>query len=412
MATPTYEPIATQTLTSNQAYIDFTSIPQTYTDLRIVFTGALATGDTMAIQFNSDTGNNYSYVRLIANGSAYSSYIESSIPFIKTGAFTTTSITTPGTVLTDIMNYSNTTTYKTALNRSSDSIYVASYVGTWRNTAAITSVRVKVDSGINMLSGSTASLYGIQTAPAWAAKATGGTITSDVSYTYHTFTSSGTFTPLQNLTCDYLIVAGGGGGGNGGGGAGGYREFTAQSFTSGVGYSAVVGAGGAAQAKGSNSSFNSNPATGGGKSNASTGYGESGGSGGGDSGLTGGAGNEGGYTPVEGYAGASTSGSSTSMGGGGGAGAVGSAGSGSTGGAGGTGRYSTISGSSVARGGGGGGAGASGSGDGGVGGGGNAERGGSGGSAGAVNTGGGGGGGYYISSGAGGSGIVIVRYAN
>lgn len=160
----TYEPIATSTLGSNSAQIDFTSIPSTYTDLRIVFTGAIATGDTMALQFNSDTGNNYSYVRVIANSSARSSYIESSIPFIKTGALTTTSVTTPAIITTDILNYNNTTTYKTALNRSTDPTYVTAYVGTWRSTSAISSIRIRVDSGVNILSGSMATLYGIKAA--------------------------------------------------------------------------------------------------------------------------------------------------------------------------------------------------------------------------------------------------------
>jgi hypothetical protein len=61
-------------------------------------------------------------------------------------------------------------------------------------------------------------------------KATGGTVVVYDGYYYHSFTSSGTFTPLQNITCDILIVAGGGSGGfgngGGGGGAGGLLAFT------------------------------------------------------------------------------------------------------------------------------------------------------------------------------------------
>ena len=53
------------------------------------------------------------------------------------------------------------------------------------------------------------------------AKATGGTITTDGTYWFHTFTSSGTFTPTQSLTADMVVVAGGGGGGGGGRGASG-----------------------------------------------------------------------------------------------------------------------------------------------------------------------------------------------
>jgi len=44
------------------------------------------------------------------------------------------------------------------------------------------------------------------------------TITTDGSYTVHTFTSSGAFTVPSNLTAEILVVAGGGGGSKAGGG--------------------------------------------------------------------------------------------------------------------------------------------------------------------------------------------------
>ena len=118
-------------------------------------------------------------------------------------------------------------------------------------------------------------IAGIQSVPAPAAPyATGGTITSDATHWYHTFTSTGTFTPSLTLTCDYLIVAGGGGGGGqqgGGGGAGGLRAFTGSSFTA-TGYTAEIGGGGSGgtgpnntgKASGTNTSFKSNSVTGGG----------------------------------------------------------------------------------------------------------------------------------------------------
>ena len=45
--------------------------------------------------------------------------------------------------------------------------------------------------------------------------ATGGTITTSGSYTIHTFTSSGTFTPNRAVNLEVLIIAGGGSGGGG-----------------------------------------------------------------------------------------------------------------------------------------------------------------------------------------------------
>lgn len=80
---------------------------------------------------------------------------------------------------------------------------------------------------------------------AWA---TGGTITDDGTYYYHTFTSSGTFTPNFALDCDYLVLGGGGSGGDNvagirypSGGAGGTARTgsttisTAQTVTVGAG---------------------------------------------------------------------------------------------------------------------------------------------------------------------------------
>jgi hypothetical protein len=63
-------------------------------------------------------------------------------------------------------------------------------------------------------------------AGAGGVKATGGTITEANGFFIHTFTASGTFTPLVNITgVQYLVIAGGGGGGGGGstnaGGGGG-----------------------------------------------------------------------------------------------------------------------------------------------------------------------------------------------
>ena len=58
----TYEPIATTTLGSAASSITFSSIPATYTDLRLVLvhTPSASTGNAQ-MQFNSDTATNYSY---------------------------------------------------------------------------------------------------------------------------------------------------------------------------------------------------------------------------------------------------------------------------------------------------------------------------------------------------------------
>jgi hypothetical protein len=135
---------------------------------------------------------------------------------------------------------------------------------------------------------------------------TGGTLSSDATYYYRAFTSTGTLSvTLLNLTADVLIIAGGGGGSTiNAGGAGGLRYFPG--LTLGTTYTCTVGTGGAGAngaiapfygAKGTNTSFiggaYSYTTTGGGGTNTNN----AGGSGGGADGL----GNQGGYTPPEGY---------------------------------------------------------------------------------------------------------------
>ena len=261
-----------------------------------------------------------------------------------------------------------------------------------------------------------------------AAKATGGTYTEVGGYGIHKFTSSGTFTTIESLSVEYLIVGGGGGGGSstfyvsGGGGGGGMR---AGATSASGGYSVVVGNGGGQTTNGSASSFAGVSATGGGRGGYQNNWpGASGGSGGGGAfNYAGGAGIGG-----QGYAGSigKIAGNEWSMyagGGGGGAGGAATAASTScTGraGAGGIGGLSSITGTSVRYAGGGGGgawalfggvcpsyggglAGAGGGGYGGKnGGGGSGTNGLGGGGGGAANNGAGG---------TGGKGVVIVRYS-
>ena len=432
----TYTPIATQTLNSNAASVTFTNIPQNFTDLIVVATGQVVSESTLYFRFNNDSGSNYSTTVLYGTGSAAGGYRWSNQAQMY---FYNWNGNNQGNAIFNIQNYSNTTTNKTVIARTNNATNTATAcAGLWRSTAAIT--ELLIHSNDTFVSGSTFNLYGIA---AGAPKAFGGnTVTTDGTYWYHTFTSSGVFTPTQSLTADYLVVAGGGGGGRSnsqsfaggsGGGAGGYRTSiggTALSLTAQT-YAVVIGAGGATQTtantagnNGSNSVFSTITSTGGGGGGAAGAgqpNGRNGGSGGGGAYNTGsgtngtaGSGNAGSYSPSEGNNGGVTTGNLNGSGGGG-AGAVGGN-SGTNGGDGGAGSSNSISGSSVTYAGGGGGgaylnsAGAGGSGGGGAGG----PRGNSG-TAGTVNTGGGGGGSGTDTAlgngGAGGSGIVIVRYA-
>ena len=75
--------------------------------------------------------------------------------------------------------------------------------------------------------------------------ATGGTITTDSTYRYHTFTGLGTFTISTSGFIDALVISGGGTSGNAGsgGGAGGVLTFTNQLIQPAT-YTVMIGAGG------------------------------------------------------------------------------------------------------------------------------------------------------------------------
>jgi hypothetical protein len=439
----TYTPIATQTLSSAAASITFSSIPQGYTDLVVSIDAICASGgtDLINLQYNGDTSSGlYSSTRLVGNGSTTNSDRQTGANFIYAGLINST---VRNSDIYQIQNYSNTATFKTCVARASVADNQTRVTaGLWRNISAITSLTISHASSINFSIGSTFSIYGIQVGNPAATKAEGGNIiTTDGTYWYHAFTSSGTFITNEALTANILVIAGGGGGGSpwndggGGGGAGGLVYLTSQSLTATT-YLVAVGAGGAVNKQGANSQFGSLTAAVGGGFGGSyntTVNGGNGGSGGGTGASnsatpgspTSGQGNAGGY----GYGGASAGG------GGGGAGAAGSNATqtfNSSGGNGGAGvnTYSSwasatstgVSGYYAGGGGGGAYTGYAGeivTGTGGAGGGG--AGGGNGASedqpaiTGTANTGGGGGGAGYkagsLAGAAGGSGIVIIRYA-
>jgi hypothetical protein len=354
MAT-TYIPISTQTLSSATSTVTFSSIPATYTDLVLVCNvGGSAAGNGVSLRFNSDSSSVYSDTGLWGTGSSAASGRHSNS---NTGALTiavgVTNNPSDVVIIANIQNYANTTTNKVLLSRATNANASASYPGSeavvtlWRNTAAINTIALS--NGANFVSGSTFALYGV-TAANLGAKATGGDfIGNDGSYFYHVFNSSGTFTPLQSLSTDVLVIAGGGGGGGavngsigGGGGAGGFQYFTGQAVTA-TGYSITVGAGGAGGSSspgsgtnGSNSVFGALTASvGGGYGGA--GHGTASGASGGNGGSGGGAGFSTNTTTVggTGTAGQGNNGGNEGVGGGGaGGGGAGGAGANPTAGAG------------------------------------------------------------------------------
>jgi hypothetical protein len=165
----TYEPIATTTATGSSATITFSSIPQTYTDLVLVVNAGSTTVDNFAYaEFNNDTNiSNYSYTTLYGNGT-------SALSARATGGYFSAYIgvgTAIETVsIVNIQNYTNASTFKTFLSRTSRATSEGTYKGTeivcnlWRNTNAITTIKINSYSTYNFITGSTFTLYGIKAA--------------------------------------------------------------------------------------------------------------------------------------------------------------------------------------------------------------------------------------------------------
>jgi hypothetical protein len=158
----TYEPIATTTLGSNTATVNFTGISQAYTDIILVIDSTSTTSAGIYIQVGDasiDTGTNYSFTYLQGNGTTASSGRSSTQASIYCSDQSSTS---RQTTIIQFQNYSNSTTNKTILSRgSSASQSVGAVVGLWRSTSLISKIRLVNG---NFATGSTFTLYGIKAA--------------------------------------------------------------------------------------------------------------------------------------------------------------------------------------------------------------------------------------------------------
>jgi hypothetical protein len=163
----TYEPIATTTLGSAAASITFSSIPSTYTDLRLVLVGRNNSGAaSWRLEYNASAGTAYSNTFVGGDGTNTESGLNTNL-----GYFQISAISSPTTSVcmatVDIFSYAGSTN-KTALasfsNDRNGAGGVATNVGLWRSTSAITSIKWYAANSENFAAGTTATLYGIKNA--------------------------------------------------------------------------------------------------------------------------------------------------------------------------------------------------------------------------------------------------------
>ncbi len=169
-----YESLQSVTLTGTQTMIEFASIPTTYSHLQVRVSGRSTGAYTYSscyLRYNSDTGNYYTYHSLFGDGASVQSYgrglAGDTIVVAQNITGATAASGNFGTVIVDILDYSNTNKYKVTRSLGGyDNNGSGTPIGTismnsssWNNTSAITNIKLYTDG--DFASGTVASLYGI-----------------------------------------------------------------------------------------------------------------------------------------------------------------------------------------------------------------------------------------------------------
>jgi hypothetical protein len=159
--------IETKTLGTAAASIEFTSIPQTFTDLVVFLSlrNQTSTSYAAVLKFNSSTSG-YSNIRLYGNGTSVTSDSTSGVGILNVLGVSSTDTTanTFGNTELYVPNYSGikvkTLSANSTSENNSSTAFTAIVSGLWNDTSSITSVSFTPPAG-NFVAGSTISLYGI-----------------------------------------------------------------------------------------------------------------------------------------------------------------------------------------------------------------------------------------------------------
>jgi hypothetical protein len=166
-----YDALWSTTLGTATSTITISNIPQDYKHLQIRGIGRTSASGTgrqiVRIQFNSDTGANYSFHDLYGNGtiaqsSAGTSTTYAYMAIIPNNGETANSF---GASITDILDYANTNKNKTTRALTGADLNGSGVIdltsGNWRNTAAISSITLTPDTG-SFVQYSSFALYGVK----------------------------------------------------------------------------------------------------------------------------------------------------------------------------------------------------------------------------------------------------------
>ena len=164
--------IASTTLSTATNTITFSSIPADYTHLQLrVLSKSSVTGtggyQDISMNVNSDTGANYSWHELLANGSTVSAYGIANPSLIRIadnpGAYVANAF---GAAIIDFVDYANVNKYKTfrclwGFDTNGNVQRISLRSGNWRSTSAITSITL-TNPSYNFTTYSSFALYGVK----------------------------------------------------------------------------------------------------------------------------------------------------------------------------------------------------------------------------------------------------------
>jgi hypothetical protein len=164
-----YDSIATVTLGSASSPIQFTSIPQTYTHLQLRLMIKNASNSSVFMRFNSAGGTAYATHYLSGDGASARAGNWTSDGYVRLfadqGTPTTAQTNIFGVAVIDILDYTNTSKYKTTRSllgydaNGSGGVELDS--GLWQSTAAVTQIDL-ITGGTNFQQYTSAALYGVK----------------------------------------------------------------------------------------------------------------------------------------------------------------------------------------------------------------------------------------------------------
>ena len=158
--------IASVELSSAAASINFTSIPQGYTDLKVVVSARLASGTGfMLLDFNGLSTANFSHRVLEGNGASAYSFVSGNTNYatgLVGGGDTANTFTN---VEFYIPNYAGSTNKSVSIDGVTENNGTTAYADLeallWSNTAAISQFKLTTSSAVNFAANTTATIYGI-----------------------------------------------------------------------------------------------------------------------------------------------------------------------------------------------------------------------------------------------------------